>query len=202
MKKNLNPDKEAIAKNLQELALRPINRYLYYQEKRHVGCIPTLPESARADAIKKRIQHYYPNQNINLDEVTIQLASPVARFDSWLEAQHGNASCQLALEQFSNQILALVYAGQPQNHNTHFDLKQALLMACESVKINDEYRNQKFQLIAFSSKYIRSTVYAFIGHTEPLYGCVLPKDVKSTAQCYMDDALFSQWFGANLSVVK
>jgi len=88
------------------------------------------------------------------------------------------------------------------------------MVADEEVEILKQFvagGNSSFHLIAFKSKYLPITAYAFIDNdsvkfnenkpAQAVFGCMPKKAVKSIAENYMDEMTYNDWFGARLKVV-
>ncbi len=160
----------------------------------------------KATAIAQFLSEKYPNIDLNqydLDELEWDICRPCAFFSDHLIKEHSTGDYYSEeLELFTNQIHMWCYACQPELRIKHHDLNDALFDADKNIVIHDEFKSDEFHLVSFTTKYIAHTAYAFIGHSDPIFGCMVKKDIRRIAENYMGNAQYKQWFGARLSIVR
>ncbi len=203
---NIYYDIERQEAEIHYLLHKKLNYFIEYKGQRYFLRFPLAPESARETIIHEFLIEKYPNDNFDHAEIDYKSCLPIARFDDHVIMNNKGDGFDFELTQFKNLIEIMIYCSQVEKGKLHHGLIETIKSADDEVRIIDEFKDSAFHLIAFTTKYIGHTAYAFIEHhlaksDEAIFGCMTKKDVKKVAEQYMDESTYRHWFGARLRVV-
>lgn len=199
-------DMERVEASINYLLHKRLNHFIAYKGQRYFLRLPIAPKSAAQAIINEFLIEKYPNDDFDPAEINYESCMPIARFDDHVIMSNKGNGFDFELTQFKNLIEIMIYCSQVEKGILHNGLVETIKSADDEVQIIEEFKKSSFHLIAFTSKYIAHTAYAFIGHhlaenNEAIFGCMTKKDVKKIANHYMDDKTYQNWFGVRLKVV-
>lgn len=206
MDDNYYHDMGRVEASINHLLHKKLNYFIEYKGTRYFLRLPIKPTSKRLLIIKDFILKKYPNDQINPEEINCKSCLPIARFDDHVIMDNDGNGFDFELTQFKNLIEIMIYCSQVEKGVLHHGLIETIKSVDDEIEITKEFKASSFHLIAFSSKYIGHTAYAFIGHhlaenNDAIFGCMTKANVKKIAELYMDENTYRNWFGAKLKIV-
>lgn len=203
---NYYHDMGRVEASINHLLHKKLNYFIEYKVTRYFLRLPIKPTSKRLSIIKDFIHEKYPNDDIQPEAIDCKSCLPIARFDDHVIMDNDGNGFDFELTQFKNLIEIMIYCSQVEKGILHHGLIETIKSADDEIEITKEFKASSFHLIAFSTKYIGHTAYAFIEHhlaekDDAIFGCMSKVDVKKIAELYMDESTYRNWFGAKLRVV-
>ncbi len=203
---NYYHDMGRVEASINHLLHKRLNHFIEYKGQRYFLRLPIAPESAAEEIINEFLIEKYPNDDFDPAKIDYESCLPIARFDDHVIMSNDGNGFDFELTQFKNLIEIMIYCSQVEKGILHHGLIETINSADDEIDITKEFKASSFHLIAFSTKYIGHTAYAFIGHhlaenNDAIFGCMTKADVKKIAELYMDESTYRNWFGAKLSIV-